>query len=109
MSGASYIRREKLAAELRAQEAIVELEKLILKRLEVEKASLDGLADDDCGEQAVNKADGKTVYERVNHWITRKNHKSRRSLDCYTHRDIWSPKKQLPLYHHVYKLRSEVM
>jgi len=46
----------------------VELEKkLILKRLEVEKARLDELADDDCGAQAVGESDGERVYVGVNH------------------------------------------
>ena len=66
LSHASYIRREKLAAELKAQKAIMELEKkLILKQLEVEKADLDQLAEGnrDCDDQASSEAAGPTKFE----------------------------------------------
>ena len=74
-SHASYIRREKLAAELRAQEAIMELEKkLILKRLEVEKADLDQLAegDRDCDDQPISEAAGPPKFEAIQHWMGNK-------------------------------------
>jgi len=67
----SYIRKEKLAAELRAEVAIMELEKkLILKRLEVEKAELDGLADGDLtDDQATSEPAVQYGREKTQEWI----------------------------------------